>query len=109
MTNTFVTDPSLQKFGCTNVLKDNFRLLTLVSELVRQNFLLVVLDASFLFRSFDFITVGPEAVQFLANVFGTFVSEFSNRNFEIITSVSELMIYGFGFGTSISQLSCHSS
>ena len=107
MTNTFVTEPSLQKFGCTNVLKDNFRLLTLVSELVRQNFLLVVLDASFLFRSCDFITVGPEAVQFLANVFGTFVSEF--RNFGIITSVSELMIYDFGFGTSISQLSCHSS
>jgi hypothetical protein len=76
---------------------------------VCQNFLLVVLDASLLLQSVQSITVVPEAVKLLEKVFGTFVSKLLALNFEIITSVSQLVVDGFCFGASISELSHHGS
>ena len=81
-----------QWVGFVYFVRDNLRLATFVSEFVTcENFLFVVLDSVFLFQSFHFVAVVPEAVQLLDKIFGTFVAELVVRNFWITTSVSELM------------------
>ena len=97
---TFAPDPSFQKFSFIPFVRQFFCLVTFVSELVCQNVLLVVLDASTLFQNFHFVTANPGAVQLLDKVFGILVADFLVRNLWIATSVSELMADAFRFENS---------
>ena len=72
---TFAPDPSFQKFSFLHFVRLSFRLVTFVSELVCQNVLLVVLDATTLFQNFHFVAAVPEAVQWLDKVFGALIAD----------------------------------